>query len=154
MLALLSFDCGQRTIQGYEAMNMIRKGQVRWFAKGNITEQVRFINVTFGLAPDATVKTPPMGPSWPCYCNGSCNATCHVELRSQSNRHKACDLFEPTIAPKVFICYSHDSPEHRDRALVNRLRQDGIDAMADQYAPAPQQGMAAQLLQAVVQRST
>ncbi|MGI8962159.1 MAG: IS6 family transposase, partial [Bryobacteraceae bacterium] len=38
------------TIQGYEAMNMIRKGQVRWLAKGDVTEQVRFINVTFGLA--------------------------------------------------------------------------------------------------------
>jgi transposase, IS6 family len=34
----------------YEAINMIRKGQVRWLAKGDVTEQVRFINVTFGLA--------------------------------------------------------------------------------------------------------
>jgi hypothetical protein len=31
-------------------MSMIRKGQVRWLAKGDITEQVRFIKVTFGLA--------------------------------------------------------------------------------------------------------
>jgi hypothetical protein len=30
-------------------MNMIRKGQVRWLAKGDITEQVRFIKVTLGL---------------------------------------------------------------------------------------------------------
>jgi transposase, IS6 family len=49
-LGFRSFDDAQRTIQGYEAMNMIRKGQVRWLAKCNITEQVRFINVTFGLA--------------------------------------------------------------------------------------------------------
>jgi transposase-like protein len=49
-LGFRSFDGAQRTIQGYEAMHMIRKGQVRWLAKGNITEQVRFINVTFGLA--------------------------------------------------------------------------------------------------------
>jgi hypothetical protein len=29
---------------------MIRKGQVRWLAKGDVAEQVRFINATFGLA--------------------------------------------------------------------------------------------------------
>jgi transposase-like protein len=45
-----SVDGALRTIQGYEAMNMIRKGQVRWLAKGDITEQVRFIEGTFGLA--------------------------------------------------------------------------------------------------------
>jgi transposase, IS6 family len=45
-----SFDGAKRTIQGYEAMHMICKGQVRWLAKGDVTEQVRFINVTFGLA--------------------------------------------------------------------------------------------------------
>ena len=49
-LGFRSFDGAQRTIQGYEAMHMIRKGQVRWLAKGDVTEQVRFINVTFGLA--------------------------------------------------------------------------------------------------------
>ena len=43
-------------------MNMIRKGQVRWLAKGNVTEQVRFINVTFGLTADATAKT---SHTWP-----------------------------------------------------------------------------------------
>jgi IS6 family transposase len=49
-LGFRSFDGAQRTIQGYEAMNMIRKGQVRWLAKGDITEQVRFIKSIFGLA--------------------------------------------------------------------------------------------------------
>jgi transposase, IS6 family len=48
-LGFRSFGGAQRTIQGYEAMNMIRKGQVRWLAKGDITEQVRFIKVTFGI---------------------------------------------------------------------------------------------------------
>ena len=38
------------TIQGYEAMHMIRKGQVRWLPKGDVAEQVRFIKATFGLA--------------------------------------------------------------------------------------------------------
>jgi hypothetical protein len=47
-LSFRSFDGAQRTIQGYEAMNMIRKGQVRWLAQGNVTEQV--INATFDLA--------------------------------------------------------------------------------------------------------
>jgi hypothetical protein len=47
-----------------------------------------------------------------------------------------------TTPPKVFLSYSHDSPEHEDRvlALANRLRQDGIDAIVDQYVPAPPQG--------------
>jgi transposase, IS6 family len=35
-LGFRSFDGAQRTIQGYEAMHMIRKGQVRWLSKGNI----------------------------------------------------------------------------------------------------------------------
>jgi hypothetical protein len=38
------------TIQGYEAMHMIRKRQVRWLSKGDIAAQVRFIKVIFGLA--------------------------------------------------------------------------------------------------------
>ena len=38
------------TIQGYEAMHMIRKGQIRWLQKGDIAGQVRFVNRAFGLA--------------------------------------------------------------------------------------------------------
>lgn len=36
---------------------------------------------------------------------------------------------------KVFISYSHDSPEHKDRvlALSDRLRADGVDCYIDQY---------------------
>jgi hypothetical protein len=43
---------------------------------------------------------------------------------------------------KVFISYSHDSPEHMDRvlALSNRLRQDGIDCHIDQYEQSPGEG--------------
>lgn len=35
--------------------------------------------------------------------------------------------------PKVFISYSHDSEEHKDRvlALSDRLRADGIDCIID-----------------------
>lgn len=46
-------------------------------------------------------------------------------------------------SPKVFISYSHDSPEHSDwvLALANQLRQDGIDCEIDQYLPdAPERG--------------
>ncbi len=44
--------------------------------------------------------------------------------------------------PKVFISYSHDSPEHADRvlALADRLRADGLDAIIDQYEPHPPEG--------------
>ncbi len=49
-LGFRSFDGAQRTIQGYEAMHMIRKGQVRWLAKGDIAAQARFIKLIFGLA--------------------------------------------------------------------------------------------------------
>ncbi len=43
---------------------------------------------------------------------------------------------------RVLISYSHDSPEHEARALVlsNRLREDGVDAVLDQYQTFPAQG--------------
>ena len=39
--------------------------------------------------------------------------------------------------PAVFICYSHDSPEHRARikALADRLVEDGLNVLLDQYLP-------------------
>ena len=45
-------------------------------------------------------------------------------------------------APKVFISYSHDSPEHAERVLTlsDRLRQDGIDSHIDQYEVSPPKG--------------
>jgi IS6 family transposase len=38
------------TIAGYEAMNIIRKGQIRWLPKGDVAGQKRFIERTFGVA--------------------------------------------------------------------------------------------------------
>jgi transposase-like protein len=45
-----SVDGASRTIAGYEVMNMIRKGQVRWLAKGDVVGQVRFVERVFGIA--------------------------------------------------------------------------------------------------------
>jgi hypothetical protein len=36
-------------IAGDEAMNMIRKGQIRWLVKGDIAGQVHYIEQIFGL---------------------------------------------------------------------------------------------------------
>jgi hypothetical protein len=44
------FSCARRTIQGYETIHKIRKGQVRWLRKGDIRLQNRFIDQAFGLA--------------------------------------------------------------------------------------------------------
>ena len=40
--------CG--TIEGYEAMHAIRKGQIRWVAKGDPVGQRQFIHTIFGVA--------------------------------------------------------------------------------------------------------
>ena len=45
-----AFSTAQRTIQGYEAMHMFRKGQIKEIAKGNILTQNQFINQLFGVA--------------------------------------------------------------------------------------------------------
>ena len=39
-----------RTLQGYEVMHMIRKGQVRDVGKGDIAGQVTFVARLFGVA--------------------------------------------------------------------------------------------------------
>lgn len=49
-LGFFSFDTAQRTLSGYETMNMVRKGQVRGVDKGDMLAQVRLINPLFGLA--------------------------------------------------------------------------------------------------------
>ena len=43
---------------------------------------------------------------------------------------------------RAFVSYSHDSPDHERRALelATRLRGDGLDAVIDQYHPAPPEG--------------
>ena len=49
MQGFRAFHSAWRTIQGIEAVNTNRKGQVRWLAKGDIAGQVAFINGLFGL---------------------------------------------------------------------------------------------------------
>src|SRR6266852_4630310 len=44
------FQAAQRTIQGYEAMNMMRKGQVRWVSGTDVRRQIQFIHKLFELA--------------------------------------------------------------------------------------------------------
>jgi transposase-like protein len=45
-----SFATAWRTLQGIEAVHMIRKGRVRWVAKGDAIAQARFISALFGIA--------------------------------------------------------------------------------------------------------
>jgi transposase, IS6 family len=45
-----SFQTAWRTLQGIEAVNMIRKGRVRWLPKDDAIGQAVFINDLFGLA--------------------------------------------------------------------------------------------------------
>jgi transposase-like protein len=45
-----SFHTAWMTIRGYEAMNQLRKGQVRGTSRGDIISQNRFIERSFGLA--------------------------------------------------------------------------------------------------------
>lgn len=49
-LGFFSYPTAWRTIRGFEAMHMIRKGQVRGADKGTIREQNQFIAGLFGLA--------------------------------------------------------------------------------------------------------
>jgi hypothetical protein len=44
------FQAARRTIQGYEALNIIRKGQVRWLSGSGVRCQNRFINELFEVA--------------------------------------------------------------------------------------------------------
>ena len=45
-----SFSSAWRTLQGIEAVNMIRKGRVRWVAKQDAVAAANFINELFGIA--------------------------------------------------------------------------------------------------------
>lgn len=45
-----SFDTAWRTLQGYEAMHQLRKGQVQGTSRGDIKSQARFVAAAFGLA--------------------------------------------------------------------------------------------------------
>jgi transposase, IS6 family len=45
-----SFQSAWRALQGIETVNMIRKGRVRWVAKGDVMAQAQFIHQLFGIA--------------------------------------------------------------------------------------------------------
>jgi transposase, IS6 family len=45
-----AFSTAERTIQGYEAMHMLRKGQLEGIAKRDVLAQNRVINHVFRLA--------------------------------------------------------------------------------------------------------
>jgi transposase, IS6 family len=45
-----SFASAWRTLQGIEAVNMIRKGRVRWVARQDAVAAADFINELFGIA--------------------------------------------------------------------------------------------------------
>src|SRR6516162_5496321 len=49
-LGFRSVEGACRTIEGYEAMHAIRKGQVRWVARGDAIAQRQFIHSIFGIA--------------------------------------------------------------------------------------------------------
>jgi transposase-like protein len=45
-----SFHTARRTIRGFEAMNMIRKGQVQGVDKGNARASIELVSQVFGIA--------------------------------------------------------------------------------------------------------
>ena len=45
-----SFNTARRTLRGYEAMNMIRKGPTQGIEKGDILGQVEFVPQIFEVA--------------------------------------------------------------------------------------------------------
>jgi len=49
-MGFFSVETAGRTLQGYEVMNMIRKGQVRGVGKADISGQIAFIARLFGVA--------------------------------------------------------------------------------------------------------
>jgi transposase-like protein len=50
MMGFKSFNSARRTLRGIEAMNMIRKGQVKGIEQGRSVSQASFINEIFGVA--------------------------------------------------------------------------------------------------------
>ena len=49
-MGFFSFETAWRTLQGYEAMNMLRKGQIHGVEKRDSMKQVAFIASLFGVA--------------------------------------------------------------------------------------------------------
>jgi transposase-like protein len=48
-MGFFSFATAERTLQGFEVMNMIRKGQIQGVGKGDILSQIAFISRLFGV---------------------------------------------------------------------------------------------------------
>jgi len=48
-MGFFSFETAWRTLQGFEVMNMIRKGQVQGVNKGDIRGQIALVNKLFGM---------------------------------------------------------------------------------------------------------
>ena len=48
-MGFFSFETAWRTLQGYEIMNMLRKGQIDGRGKGDIISQVALIATLFGV---------------------------------------------------------------------------------------------------------
>ena len=44
------FQAARRTIQGYEAIHMIRKGQARWVSGSDVRRQIQFLHRLFEVA--------------------------------------------------------------------------------------------------------
>jgi transposase-like protein len=53
------FVCARTTIQGYETIHKIRRGQVRPEKRGDIRAQNQFINRVFGIAAKKASRVPP-----------------------------------------------------------------------------------------------
>ena len=45
-----SFNTARQTLKGFEAMNMIRKGQVQGVAKGDVRASIELVSQLFGIA--------------------------------------------------------------------------------------------------------
>ncbi|GHO97542.1 hypothetical protein KSF_075900 [Reticulibacter mediterranei] len=49
-MGFFSFETAWRTLQGFEMMNMIRKGQLQEVGKGDVRGQMAFVANLFGVA--------------------------------------------------------------------------------------------------------
>jgi transposase, IS6 family len=48
-MGFFSFETAWRTLQGFEVMNMIRKGQIQGVDKGDVRGQVALVTKLFGV---------------------------------------------------------------------------------------------------------
>ena len=49
-MGFFSFETAWRTLQGFEIMNMMRKGQVQGVEKGDVRGQIALVAKLFGVA--------------------------------------------------------------------------------------------------------